>query len=492
MNSTSHHETQDKQTNGTNAPSHTGAISQCGKILLLSAAYQIFAVGMSHASTQNPPADPHSGKSALENALTRMSTFMLGFEHVLLACIGCTTGPDNIPCGGTGSSGGGGSSARAERYEAENARIAQHNQAIDLTVKGNRLLDAQSWSEAEWYYRKSLEVWATKEAYNNLGLALAPQGRYAEAEQAYLSSLSMDRKYGQPYNHLVNLGVELYRMNRYAEAEEIYRQLLALHPKDANTYNCLGAALEAQGQHAAALAAYSQSIKYNSKNAAPYRNTGLVLEAMERYEEAKKFYQQALRVDPHAEDARNNLADLEAKIQERAAAQAEAVRKEQDAQATTNIRAHLGTLADAFEQARSAEMHGQAGDLRRPWDSSGDKAPSGNLPMILSGGSKQPEFKVPERFQGDQKIKDLMEEKAAADRQYQDLGAQLKDLNEKMAKSDGDKGQLQVEAANVLNQMSAAKSASDTAVVKAEDRLRMIKDEVNWTPDATSGGEKNP
>lgn len=89
------------------AGSRTGFVRKCGKVALITASYQIFAVGMNAASAQDMPPELKWGASSLRTMTDRNSPSFIHHQtpgkSSLLACIGCTSGPDNVPCGGTGS-----------------------------------------------------------------------------------------------------------------------------------------------------------------------------------------------------------------------------------------------------------------------------------------------------------------------------------------------------------------------------------------------------
>jgi tetratricopeptide (TPR) repeat protein len=73
------------------------------------------------------------------------------------------------------------------------------------------------------------------EEYNNSGMAALKQGRYADAEEAFLSALKEAEKFGPQDTRLVtslnNLAVLYANQGKYAQAEPLHKRALAINEK---------------------------------------------------------------------------------------------------------------------------------------------------------------------------------------------------------------------------------------------------------------------
>jgi tetratricopeptide (TPR) repeat protein len=107
-------------------------------------------------------------------------------------------------------------------------------------------------------------------AYNNLGNALADQGRFEEAISHYREAIRLKGDYAEPH---YNLGNALASEGRHDEAISHYRDALRLKPSYVEAHNNLGMALVHTG----------------------------------RFDEAIQQFRRALELDPHYADAEYNL-----------------------------------------------------------------------------------------------------------------------------------------------------------------------------------------
>ena len=78
------------------------------------------------------------------------------------------------------------------------------------------------------------------------------------------------------------------------------------------------------------------------------------------------------------------------------------------------------------------------------------------------------------KFPNDAGIQGYLRERDEAFKRYQQLGDELKEINQKVVKREGDPQALKVQAATVMDQMSAQKSTADSGQVNAEDRARKL------------------
>ena len=196
-------------------------------------------------------------------------------------------------------------------------------------------------------YRTVLAIWTdtveksprSPTAQNNLGMALAQQGRMEEAVARFRQALTIE-----PGHALANynLGYMLVNQGRPQEGIGYLRQSLRVHPADANAHFALGVALAATGARAEALRHFEESLALRPQDADVHREManalaaggdlagatghfeeslrldpsdfrthskyGNVLSALRRPGEALTHYQEALRLHPEDARTRNNLA----------------------------------------------------------------------------------------------------------------------------------------------------------------------------------------
>jgi Flp pilus assembly protein TadD len=141
----------------------------------------------------------------------------------------------------------------------------------------------QRSDEAEVAYRKALELDPQYVfAWNNLGIALSGQNRYAEAEAAYRKALELDPQFASAW---YNLGVVLSRQNRYAEAEAACRKALEFDPQYVFAWYNLGNALYGQNRYAEAEAVYRKALELDPQYGLTHINLSRIyLENMGRIE----------------------------------------------------------------------------------------------------------------------------------------------------------------------------------------------------------------
>ena len=111
-------------------------------------------------------------------------------------------------------------------------------------------------TEAQAEFQQAIELDPTyAEAFTNLGVTLAQQGKWSEAVTAYRKAISIPI-YSSPEVAYANLGWAYVNLDKPKEAEEAYRTAVQLQPKFAQAYYFLGVVLERQGRKDEARAAF--------------------------------------------------------------------------------------------------------------------------------------------------------------------------------------------------------------------------------------------
>lgn len=131
--------------------------------------------------------------------------------------------------------------------------------------------------------------------YDNLGIALASQGRYEEAADAHREAIRLDPNFPGSY---YLLGLVLADQDNLIAAEQAYRQAIRLAPDVIDAYLSLGDLLLRQKRYQEAEDAYGIATTRSSPNADAYAGLGDALYRQERYAAAEAAFRDALRIAP--------------------------------------------------------------------------------------------------------------------------------------------------------------------------------------------------
>ena len=172
-------------------------------------------------------------------------------------------------------------------------------------------LGCLTWSQVHYWqnsvalFTHALEVTSDNWlAHNNLGDALARQGRLDEATLHFSASVALEPSNPDAY---YNLGVVLQRKGRAEEAIAPYRAALLLKPEYPNLHNNLGLALLATGDVGGAVGELEQGVRLRP-DAVAHFNLGLALARGGQADEAIAHYREALRSKPDFAEAARELA----------------------------------------------------------------------------------------------------------------------------------------------------------------------------------------
>ena len=189
-----------------------------------------------------------------------------------------------------------------------------HRGVIALSVAGSAAIvlcmgltrqQLGHWKNSEALFRHALEVTKNNDlAHNNLGTALAEQGRMDEAISHFRKAISLKPDYAQAH---YNLGTALGEQGQMDEAITHFREAIRLKPDDAQAHNNLGIALHQKGQTDEAISQYQQAIRLKHDNIDAHYNLGMAFYQQGRTDEAIRQFQETLRLKPDYADARKNL-----------------------------------------------------------------------------------------------------------------------------------------------------------------------------------------
>jgi protein O-mannosyl-transferase len=155
------------------------------------------------------------------------------------------------------------------------------------------------------HYRRAVEIRPLyDEGFNNLGNALAREGKIDEAIEQYRRALAINPNLAEAHN---GLGSALVQQGNVAEAIEQYRQALAIKPDYAEAHNNWGAAMARTGDISSAIEHYQRALAFDPAYAAAYDNWGNALVRLGKPALAVVQYEAALRIHPDNADVMRNL-----------------------------------------------------------------------------------------------------------------------------------------------------------------------------------------
>jgi tetratricopeptide (TPR) repeat protein len=151
-----------------------------------------------------------------------------------------------------------------------------------------------------------------------------------------------------------NLGNALAGQGKTEEAIVLYLDALRVNPDSADAHNNLGLALAKQGKIAEALAHHAEAVRLKPNQPKYQFNLGIVLARQDKFDDAIAHYTTALRLQPGYADVHNNLANVlwrQGRIKDSLANSLEALRLKPDLPEAhfnaANALATDGKIADA-------------------------------------------------------------------------------------------------------------------------------------------------
>ncbi|HSF59326.1 MAG TPA: tetratricopeptide repeat protein [Candidatus Binatia bacterium] len=183
----------------------------------------------------------------------------------------------------------------------ERSSFAHNNLGLALAERG-------AFAEAIKHIRRAVEIDPRfVEAHANLGNFLAQRGSPAEAIHHLHQALEIDPAFANAHNTLGNILVERGELDK---AIEHFRKALEAKPESAMTYYNLGRALAKRGNAAGAIANYRKALEYSPDDPDVHNNLGLVFQSQGKLPEAVEQFQNALQADPRYAKAYFNLGRI--------------------------------------------------------------------------------------------------------------------------------------------------------------------------------------
>jgi Flp pilus assembly protein TadD len=170
---------------------------------------------------------------------------------------------------------------------------------------GTALADQGRIDEAIDHWLEAIRIKSDYETpYNNLGLAYEKQGRVEEAVQNYVKALRINPDYELAH---FNLGNVYFKERRLNEAIYHYKEAIRINPEYVNAYYRLSNALFEIGQVDEAINQLMKAVTIKPDFLIAHNNLGNALRMQGRLDEAIEHYSKAIRIDNNYADAHNNL-----------------------------------------------------------------------------------------------------------------------------------------------------------------------------------------
>ena len=166
-----------------------------------------------------------------------------------------------------------------------------------LLARGIDRLNAGKYTIAEAMFRELLaQDPHHPDAHHQLGVTLARQSHYAQAEEALRAALAL--RGSGPYWR--DLGWVLLWQGRDAEAVEAYHRAIGAGVREARVFNNLGNLLHKARARGQAQACYREAIAIDAAFAPAWGNLARLLQDAGRFDEAEASLRQSLTLDPAA------------------------------------------------------------------------------------------------------------------------------------------------------------------------------------------------
>jgi tetratricopeptide (TPR) repeat protein len=179
------------------------------------------------------------------------------------------------------------------------------------------VLGALTWKRAEVYH-DSERLWRDTVAknprswlgYTNLGMALASQGRWGEAQEQYQNSLEVNPEDAVAQG---SLGAALWMQQRRKEAVEHYRAAIRIDPNYAPAQANLGLALLQQSNYPEAISHLRRALEADPDFHSVLINLGDALRASGQIAAATEYYRKAAAAMPNRAEPLAGLGGLMAR-----------------------------------------------------------------------------------------------------------------------------------------------------------------------------------
>jgi tetratricopeptide (TPR) repeat protein len=201
---------------------------------------------------------------------------------------------------------------RQKGYYAEALReyrlAAERGEDAELVLQAMaevHLLKKEPATAAQLYERLLSTRPDSPKLWNERGIALHQDGRYAEAGESYRRSVECDPQYALGLN---NLGVALYHTGNTEASVDAFRRALQARPAFVKARLNLALLLFKRKRLPLCLEAYRQVLQLEPEQPVAWNGVGLVLAELKKLQDARNAYARAIQAKPTYAEAHYNLS----------------------------------------------------------------------------------------------------------------------------------------------------------------------------------------
>jgi predicted O-linked N-acetylglucosamine transferase (SPINDLY family) len=162
--------------------------------------------------------------------------------------------------------------------------------------------------EAENLFHRAIKIAPQNAlAYSNLGNIYLELGEYESAIEKYQCAIELDANYAEAYNNLGNV----YQLSRQCDqAIVFYQRAIEIQPDRAEFYSNYGNSLNVLANYGDALNQYENAINIDPNCSSAWLGAGNTLLDLKRYNDALNAVQKAVALDPNLDWAQGTLVHL--------------------------------------------------------------------------------------------------------------------------------------------------------------------------------------
>jgi tetratricopeptide (TPR) repeat protein len=176
--------------------------------------------------------------------------------------------------------------------------------AKEYFLEGCKFLEAEEFSQAEYQFKKSLELMPDRSStLTNLSATQLKLKKYFEAKDAAEKAISIDAGNGEAY---LNLGLIEKEFRRFTNSANFFDKALALRSDYAEAWSNKGNVLNELKRYDEAITHFDKALSLKPDYAEAWSNKGNVLNELKRYDEAITHFDKALAIRPDYAEAWSN------------------------------------------------------------------------------------------------------------------------------------------------------------------------------------------
>jgi len=191
------------------------------------------------------------------------------------------------------------------KYRLKNILAAATSITILFALSTVTYIQLKYWQDSKSLYKHALEVAPVNHfILNNMGNALAEEGKFMDAVGYYKEALLLKPGYANAHN---NLATAFYKLGRIDDSIRYYSEALRYRPNFYKVHNNFGSVLFELGKDKDAMFHFLEALRINPDYGGAHYNLGLLLFRQGRIEQAVSHYARAVSLNPYYAEAHNNL-----------------------------------------------------------------------------------------------------------------------------------------------------------------------------------------